>query len=235
MKDRVFTKPISKQFEFDEAVASVFDDMLGRSIPFYAEVLDLVCELSLSYAQPNCAITDLGCSTANTLLSIHKRAKFPLHLRGIDNSHAMIEQAKRKTEAYGADIELVEGDIVGSDFAKSRVFIANYMLQFIRPPQRVSLVKKIYDSLEEGGVFIFSEKIIYDNKSLNKKMIDLYLEFKKSHGYSDFEISQKREALENVLVPYTEYENMELMRTAGFSEVQTIFKYANFTTFLAIK
>ncbi|MDR2080993.1 MAG: carboxy-S-adenosyl-L-methionine synthase CmoA [Campylobacteraceae bacterium] len=235
MKDKIFKQPINKQFEFDESVASVFDDMLNRSIPFYAEVLNLVCELSLKYANENKAITDLGCSTANTLLSIAKKAKFPLRLRGIDNSEAMCERARQKIKAYGADIELINGDIMEQNFGMNSVIIANYMFQFIRPPKRVELAGKIYNSLDKGGICIFSEKIIYENKILNKKMIDLYLAFKKRQGYSDFEISQKRESLENVLVPYTENENIDMMKTAGFHEVVSVFKYANFATFLAVK
>ncbi|MDR2341429.1 MAG: carboxy-S-adenosyl-L-methionine synthase CmoA [Campylobacteraceae bacterium] len=235
MKDKVFEKPINKQFEFDENVVSVFDDMLSRSIPFYAEVLNLVCELVLRYATPNSSVIDLGCSTANTLLAISKKIPFPLRYVGIDNSLAMIEQARKKAQAYGVDIDFIEGDITKSDFGINSIVIANYTFQFIRPPQRLKLARKIYESLQSGGICIFSEKIIYENKTLNKNMIDLYLNFKKGHGYSDFEIAQKREALENVLVPYSEEENKELMKAAGFNEVQTIFKYANFATFLAIK
>ncbi|MDR1007722.1 MAG: carboxy-S-adenosyl-L-methionine synthase CmoA [Campylobacteraceae bacterium] len=235
MKDRVFAKPIDKQFEFDETVASVFDDMLSRSIPFYADVLNLVCELSLKYANENSTITDLGCSTANTLLSIAKSAKFPLHLKGIDNSEAMCERAHQKIKAYGANIEIINGDIMRQDFGVNSVIIANYMFQFVRPPKRAELARKIYRGLDKSGVCIFSEKIIYENKTLNKKMIDLYLAFKKQQGYSDFEIAQKRESLENVLVPYTEKENIDMMKTSGFDEVISVFKYANFATFLAVK
>jgi tRNA (cmo5U34)-methyltransferase len=235
LKDKVFEKQIDKQFEFDDKVASVFDDMLSRSIPFYGEVLNLVCELAVKYATPNSSIIDLGCSTANTLLSINKKTSFALRLVGIDNSAAMIEQARKKAQAYGADIDFIEGDITKSDFGINSVVIANYTFQFIRPPQRIKLAQKIYESLQKNGICIFSEKIIYENKTLNKRIIDLYLKFKKAHGYSDFEIAQKREALENVLVPYSEDENKELMKSVGFDEVQTIFKYANFATFLAIK
>ena len=96
-------------------------------------------------------------------------------------------------------------------------------------------MKKIYTSLKKNGIFIFSEKIISDNKKLNLQLIKKYLNFKKSQGYSDFEIIQKREALENVLVPYSEKENKKMIKKAGFSEVETIFRWANFATFIAIK
>ena len=233
--DKVFSEPISKQFEFDESVASVFDDMLDRSIPFYEENLALVADLVVCMTPPDGTVVDLGCSTANTLLAIHKRKQSALRLLGFDNAKAMLERAAKKVKGYGADIILEEADILKMNLPKSDCVIANYMLQFIRPPKRAELVEKIALSLSEKGCFLFSEKIIYEDKRLNKQMIDLYLEFKRKQGYSDFEIAQKREALENVLVPYTEIENKEMVLQAGFTRVETIFKWGNFATFLASK
>ncbi len=232
--DKIFTKPIKKQFEFDESVATVFDDMLERSIPFYKEVIELICDFLSLHLNSDAKIVDLGCSTANTLLHLYKKSH-DYNLVGIDNSSAMLKNARGKIAAYGAKIELIEGDITKVDFKDADAILANYMLQFIRPLKRAEFVKRVYNSLNDGGVFIFSEKIIYDDKVLNKEMIDLYYNFKKLQGYSEFEIAQKREALENVLVPYSEEENRSMVRDAGFRSVETIFKYANFTTFLALK
>jgi len=232
--DKVFTKPIKKQFEFDESVASVFDDMLERSIPFYKEVISLICDLVEMDCSKDAKIIDLGCSTANTLLHLYKKSH-QYSLIGIDNSEAMLENAAKKISAYGSNIKLINSDITKVDLSSANVIIANYMLQFIRPIQRDSFVTKIYNSLEDKGIFIFSEKIIFEDKVLNKQMIDLYYNFKKEQGYSEFEIAQKREALENVLVPYTEEENKKMILKAGFSRVESLFKYGNFITFLAKK
>jgi tRNA (cmo5U34)-methyltransferase len=109
------------------------------------------------------------------------------------------------------------------------------MLQFIRPLQRGDFVRKIYDALNPDGLFIFSEKIVFDDKVLNKEIIDLYYAFKRTQGYSDFEIAQKREALENVLIPYTEEENKAMLKDIGFTTIETIFKWGNFATFIAKK
>lgn len=233
--DKVFSEPISKQFEFDESVASVFDDMLDRSIPFYEENLSLVADIAVSMVPEKGTIIDLGCSTANTLLAIHKRKSYPLTLLGYDNAKAMLERARKKVRAYGAEIALEEADILTMSLPQNDCVIANYMFQFIRPPKRLELVKRIHESLNDKGILLFSEKIIYEDKRLNKIMIDLYLAFKRQQGYSDFEIAQKREALENVLVPYTEEENKEMVRQAGFKHVETIFKWGNFATYLAVK
>lgn len=232
--DKVFSKPIKKQFEFDENVASVFDDMLDRSIPFYKEVLQLVCDLVILNTKKDSKIIDLGCSTANTLLQLFKKEQDRV-LVGIDNSAAMLENARKKIQAYGAKIELIESDITTVSMQNCDAVIANYMLQFIRPLVRNEFVKKIYDSLNDKGIFVLSEKIIFEDKALNKQMIDLYYDFKRSRGYSDFEIAQKREALENVLVPYTKEENIKMLKSAGFTEIQSVFQFGNFITFIAKK
>ncbi len=233
--DKLFTKPIHKQFEFDEDVAVVFDDMLERSIPFYKEVIDLTCHFICLHVKEGAHVVDLGCSTANTLLALYKKSNKSYHLLGIDNAEAMLHLAQQKIHAYGAKIELQSADITEVALREQDVIIANYMLQFIRPLQRTAFVKKIYDALNPDGLFIFSEKIVFDDKVLTKQMIDLYYNFKREQGYSDFEIAQKREALENVLIPYTEDENKEMLKNAGFSTIETIFKWGNFVTFVAKK
>ncbi|HEX5623238.1 MAG TPA: carboxy-S-adenosyl-L-methionine synthase CmoA [Sulfuricurvum sp.] len=235
--DTLFTKPISKQFEFDADVAAVFDDMLSRSVPFYKESQQLTRRFSMNALQEGGRLIDLGCSTASLLLDVERSLKssVSVELIGIDNSPAMIDHARKKIEAYGSKILLVEGDILEYPFGRTNAVVCNYTLQFIRPMVRENLLCKIYDSLEEGGVFIFSEKVLSDNAKLNKQLIDCYYDFKKEQGYSEYEIVQKREALENVLIPYTMEENIAMAKKSGFSSCDVLFRWANFATFIACK
>jgi tRNA (cmo5U34)-methyltransferase len=235
-KDRVFERAPEKKFEFDETVAAVFDDMLNRSVPYYDEVIRLLTDLILSREREGLRVLDLGSSTARLLLALHSASAYPLRLRGIDNSPAMIDRARKKCAAFGAEeIELIEGDILEHPFGRQDVVVANYTLQFIRPLERPALVRKIHEALEEGGAFYFSEKVVFEDRLLDKKMIDIYYEYKRRQGYSDYEIAAKREALENVLIPFTIGENIRLCREAGFTRVDTLFQWANFVTFRALK
>jgi len=235
MNDKVFTKPIKKQFEFDEEVAAVFDDMLERSVPFYKESQKITEFFALKNLNENGVLYDLGCSTASLLLNIHRSLDVNAELIGLDNSEAMLAQAKRKCEAYGAKVDVLNADILDFDYKKADVIISNYTLQFIRPLVREELVKKIASSLKKEGVFIFSEKVISHHSKLNKDLIECYYDFKKEQGYSEYEIMQKREALENVLVPYSEEENIKMALNCGFSHCEVVFRWANFCTFIAIK
>lgn len=235
MKDKVFEKAIEKKFEFDEAVASVFDDMLSRSVPFYDEVRKLVISLILSEQEEGLKVLDLGSSTAKFLLDLHSKMDVKMQLKGLDNSQAMLDRAEQKCQAFGANIELELADMLAYDYDKEDIIVANYTLQFIRPMQRVELVKRLYDGLNDDGVFIFSEKVVFEDKKLDKELIDIYYEYKKEQGYSEYEIAQKREALENVLIPFTIKENIQMCKDAGFRHIETVFQWANFVTFVVKK
>ena len=235
MNDKVFAKPIKKQFEFDEEVAAVFDDMLERSVPFYKESQKITKFFTLKALRDGGRVYDLGCSTASLLIAIDKDRDVRAELIGIDNSVAMLERAQKKIEAFGADVDVRNGDILEYNYKEADVFISNYTLQFVRPLVREELVKKIAAALKKDGCFIFSEKVISHHPKLNKDLIECYYDFKKEQGYSEYEIMQKREALENVLVPYSEEENITMAENAGFSHCEVLFRWANFATFIAVK
>lgn len=261
-KDNIFCKKQTKQkaktqFCFDEKVASVFDDMLARSIPYYKDTVNLCVDfiaknMPKSNAQNKqssnktsaqktkkhidlARIYDIGCSTGNVLLELH--SKIQAEFIGIDSSKAMIEQATLKAKAYGANISFVCADCAEVEYKKARCFITNYTLQFIRPPKRAKFLAKIYDALESGGMLILSEKMTSLNASLDAQMIEYYHAYKAKNGYTKNEISTKREALENVLVPYSLQENIALLCEAGFlaHNIEVLFKWVNFGTIIAKK
>ena len=234
MRDKVFSKDIQKQFEFDDEVANVFDDMIDRSVPFYKENLYLSINIVKNYLKDGSRVLDLGSSTGTFLINLAKLNP-KLNLIGVDNSTAMIEQSIKKSKAFGVDIEFVETDFLEYDFKKNDLIVSNYTIQFIRPIKREKLIKKIYKSLKKGGLFLMSEKLISEDKKLNKILIDEYYSYKKTKGYSEYEIAKKREALENVLIPYTQQENKEMLKGAGFKHIEVIFRWCNFATFLAFK
>ena len=234
MKDNIFNKPIKKQFEFDEEVAGVFDDMLLRSVPFYKENLNLQLDILKNFLKENDKIIDLGSSTGTFLIELSKKIK-NLNLTGIDSSDAMIKKSKEKAKAFNSNAKFIKADFLDYDLSNSKAITANYTIQFIRPLRREKLIQKIYNSLENEGIFLMSEKLITQNKKLNKIMIDIYYQYKKQKGYSEYEIASKREALENVLIPYTMEENTEMLKNAGFRDIDVIFRWNNFATFIAFK
>jgi tRNA (cmo5U34)-methyltransferase len=238
MKDNLFkTKKIESDFKFDENVAEVFDNMLDRSIPHYREIIHLTCQIINEFSNPNAKIVDLGCSTGNTLIILSEELKSNGYtFTGVDNSNAMIDKANKKCHGYkDKNIKFIKKDITDFSLKGADVVILNYTLQFLRPIVREKLLTKIHTELNTNGLLILNEKLVFDNPIVNRKFINIYYNFKQSKGYSRLEIAKKREALENVLIPFTLEENKDLLKNAGFKTITTFFQWFNFAGFLAIK
>ncbi len=238
-KDEVFRddQPAA-DFAFGRKVAAVFDDMVDRSVPFYQEIQRMVAEMAADFAVENTNIYDLGCSTGTTMLNLDATVKKGVKFIGVDNSEEMLNKCREKLAARGfkREHELICADL-NQDVQitnASMVFLV-LTLQFVRPLYRDTLIKSIHQGLNENGCVILVEKVLGEDSVFNRLFIDYYYDLKKSNGYSELEISQKREALENVLVPYKLMENREMLLRAGFRYCDVFFKWYNFCGIIALK
>lgn len=239
MEDKVFSQPLAPaDFEFGANVASVFDDMLGRSVPFYAEMQRMIAEMATDFGVAGTNIYDLGCSTGTTMLSLDSSLPKGIKFIGIDNSEEMLKRCRQKLTKFGfeREHELRCADLNnGIDIVNASMVIMVLTLQFIRPLHRDHLISTILRGLNENGCLILVEKVLGEHSLFNRLFIKYYYDLKKRHGYSELEISQKREALENVLIPYKLLENRELLMRVGFREVDVFFKWYNFCGIVAVK
>lgn len=242
-EDRIFQQiNRTEDFTFDERVATVFDNMVSRSVPFYTEVQRLQSDLIVEYLpEKDGLVCDLGCSTGTTIEHIIKHPQCPQMAKfvGFDNSEPMLDKARAKLATAVAEerVSLRVADLSDlPELPPCNVVILNWTLQFVRPIDREHLLKNIYSALKPGGVLLLSEKILSNDAALNRLYIEHYLRFKKSQsGYTDAENQRKREALENVLIPYRLDENYLLLERAGFKRIDTYFRWLNFACLIAIK
>ncbi len=240
-RDRIFADLQSdlEAFVFDERVTGVFADMVRRSVPGYATAVAMSGVLAGRFAQPGSNIYDLGCSLGATTLAMHKHLdKSDCAIIGVDNSQAMIDAARQACMASdntGAGIHFVCADIRDEVIEDASVVAINYTLQFIPPAERDALVARIYSGMRPGGVLILSEKVVDKDPQVSERMTSLYLDFKRANGYSELEISQKRTALEKVLVPETEEEHRQRLGQSGFIDITRWFQCLNFSSWIACK
>lgn len=239
-QDKVFAIKDERihDFKFDAKVAGVFDDMVGRSVPFYDEIQKMTCDLTKDFAQKNSNIYDLGCSTGTTFHLLHPEIDESVAFIGIDNSKAMLEKARKKLVhvSEGRKLSLHHADIEnGYVLENASVVLMVLTLQFVRPLYREKIARKIYEGMNKNSALIIVEKLLSADSTLNRLFIDHYYEYKRVQGYSDTEIVQKREALENVLIPYRMEENVTLFKEAGFRHVEDFFRWYNFSGIVAVK
>ena len=237
--DNLFAQPLGKVpgFVFDQSVVDVFPDMISRSVPGYETIIAHCGELASRFVQPDTSCYDLGCSLGASSLAIAaglngRRAQ----IVAIDNSAAMLQRCGEiLSTTTGEHIRLVNQDICSADINNASMVVMNFTLQFIPIEQRTALLEKIYTGLNPGGCLVISEKLRFEPKSLDKLLSDLHHQFKRAQGYSDLEISQKRDAIENVLVPETLDTHIQRLRACGFQSASPWFQCFNFCSLIAIK
>jgi tRNA (cmo5U34)-methyltransferase len=239
-EDNIFASPLSEivDFVFDENVVDVFPDMINRSVPGYSTIINLLGIIAQQYAQPNTRLYDLGCSLGAASLSMrHHITADNCEIISIDNAQAMIERLDKIVQRDNSKtpVRTVCADIQDVDINNASVVVMNFTLQFIPLSERKEIMSKIYNGLNEGGCLILSEKLAFTEQKENESQIDLHHAFKKSNGYSDLEIAQKRSALENVLIPETQETHLQRLKETGFSQVFPWFQCFNFASFIAIK
>ena len=238
--DNLFSveKETVADFSFDEAVADVFPDMLRRSIPGYENIISMLGVLAGYHAQNETRVYDLGCSLGAATLSVHRQTReLSLQHICVDNYAAMIKRCASKLKRHmpAASVELICDDIQNIKIENASVVLLNFTLQFLPQATRLTLLKNIYKGLNSGGVLILSEKLMGDNTDVNQLFINWHHEFKRANGYSDLEISQKRAAIENVLIPDTLNAHQARLKEAGFSQVHQWFQAFNFSSLIALK
>jgi tRNA (cmo5U34)-methyltransferase len=235
--DQLFSKPLSapSAFRFDEDVVKVFPDMIERSVPGYATTLGTIRELAERCLQDGDRAYDLGSSLGAATLAMAAGAKgHDVELIGVDNSEAMLQECRHRLGDLPASTWQL-GDIREFKLKPCAMVVLNFTLQFVDPGYRGEILRRIYTALRPGGLLVLSEKLHFADHRLNQAMIDLHHEFKRANGYSDLEIAQKRNALENVLIPDTLQQHLERLQSAGFTSAEQWYQCFNFASILAVK
>ena len=239
-KDTLFSEPVEsiKPFAFDDQVVSVFEDMIQRSVPGYAELVKQIGLLSKEVVTPNSRVYDLGTSLGAVTLAVRRHVSDDsVAVIAVDSSPAMVKCCRELLEAYTSNVPVtvIEDDILNINIQDASLVVLNFTLQFIAPERREQLIKTIYEGLQPGGVLVLSEKIEFPGENIDKLIINLHEKFKRTQGYSELEISQKRDALQNVMLPETVSAHMQRLSSAGFNEISVWYQQYNFASLLAVK
>ena len=237
-QDRIFAQAEAEagSFEFNDEVADVFDDMLRRSVPGYAATIESIGTMASRYVQPGTKCYDLGCSLGAAALAMRQNIAVPgCEIIAVDMAPAMIRRCREIISTDDVDVSIVEDDVRQVAIAQASMIVMNYTLQFLSVEERDAMVRKICDGLVDGGIFVLSEKVIDEDRKVDELLVQLHHEFKRQNAYSDLEISRKRVALENVLIPESIATHRSRLRNAGFRHVGVWLRHFNFVSMVAVK
>jgi tRNA (cmo5U34)-methyltransferase len=223
------------RWTFGGKVSESFDSHVARSVPLYREGHDLVAKVSDFFLQDGSVVYDLGCSTGELARRLAERHQGRnLRIVGVDCEAGMIAKAVEKCAAF-PEVELRCGDVRELEFEPADLVVAYLTMQFIRPRFRQDVFERIHRALNWGGAFLLFEKVRGPDARFQDLLTALYTDFKLDQGYSEVEIIAKSRSLKGVLEPFSTRGNVEMLERAGFTDHMTIFKYACFECFLAIK
>ncbi|MGH8195170.1 MAG: carboxy-S-adenosyl-L-methionine synthase CmoA [Woeseiaceae bacterium] len=241
-KDEIYASDSadSSPFEFNEAVARVFPDMLQRSIPGYAATIEAIGALAAKCVPAGTRCYDLGCSLGAAALAMQRNISDPgCRIVAVDSAPAMVKRCRvaiaERSGAGGPEISVIEGDIRDVAIGEASMVVMNYTLQFLPLAERVGMLRKVGDGMIDGGLLVLSEKVVDADASVEALLADLQHDFKRRNAYSELEISRKRAALEDVLIPETADAHLARLADAGFRHAGVWLKYFNFVSFMAIK
>ncbi|MEZ5435058.1 MAG: carboxy-S-adenosyl-L-methionine synthase CmoA [Pseudomonadales bacterium] len=238
MRDNIYANTLNNiaGFRFDESVAAVFPDMIQRSVPGYSNIITMTGLLAARHAQDHTRCYDLGCSLgASTLSMMANLRDRPIEFIAVDNSPAMLERCQKIFAAQTAQYQLLDKNLQDVAIENASMVVLNFTLQFVPQQDRERVIKGIYAGMLPGAALVLSEKICFDNPAMQQLTTDLYHDFKMTNGYSALEVSQKRTALENVLLPETVTAHETRLRSTGFNNIGVWFQCFNFISLVAIK
>lgn len=239
-QDRIFAEMAAEagSFEFNDDVAEVFPDMLRRSIPGYEASIRAIGTLASRYVQPGSRCYDLGCSLGAATLAMQQNISVPgCQIIAVDLAPAMIQRCREIIAASDSDVDvsIVEDDVRQITIEQASMVVMNYTLQFLSLEERDAMIGNIFDGLNDGGILVLSEKVLDEDDEVEKLLVAMHDEFKRQNAYSDLEISRKRTALENVLIPETISMHRTRLENAGFRHVGIWLRQFNFVSIIATK
>ena len=204
-KDKVYSQAQAHivDFAFTSEVADVFPDMIRRSVPGYETVIPLTGLIAARELVDHDLVLDLGCSLGATSQALLSQSTLPnIRVVGVDNSQPMIDRAQalnqdRRAEFVLADIKDI---VMEPEYQGAKVILLNFVLQFFDPGTRMTILQGLKDLLCDNGLLIISEKVKNRDADLHAFYDQTHLAWKQANGYSGLEISQKRTALENVMI-----------------------------------
>ncbi|MGH2938299.1 MAG: methyltransferase domain-containing protein [Solirubrobacterales bacterium] len=230
-----------ESWEFDEEVAQVFDDMLSRSIPQYDVMRQAVSDLASRFlikadpADRNPIVVDLGASRGEALAPLVELFRGAADYHAVEVSAPMLEELRRRFDSSVVDVHDFDLRNGYPDVGIADATLAILTIQFTPIEHRQRIIRDVYKHTRDGGAFLFVEKVLGQSAELDELMKKLYYDLKGKNGYSPEQIERKRLSLEGVLVPVTAKWNEDLLRSAGFSEVDCFWRWQNFAGWLAIK
>jgi len=219
-----------------------FDEHINWSIRGYGDLLSDVIAFSRYFVENDTNVVDIGCSTGKltqALIEYNHEIAPDANYVGVEVAEGFFSDLDKRVEKIKKKVlspwvEFIYDDIRNYEFENCSLVTSLFTLQFMPKKDRGNVIQKIYDGLNDGGGFIFSEKIDSENSRIQDMMTFNYYDYKRQKFKYD-DIMSKEQTLRHMLKPNTWNEIEEMIYSAGFKAVEQCWRNYNFLGAIAIK
>ncbi len=221
-----------------------FDTHIKNSIRGYSGLLDDVVNFSQYFIEDETNVVDIGCSTGKltqSLMEYNCEITPDARYVGVEVAEGFFKDLDKKADQIykkglpiRAFVEFIYDDIRNYKFENCSLVTSLFTLQFMPKKDRTKVIQDIYDGLNEGGGFIFAEKIDCENSRIQDMMTFNYYDYKRQKFEYD-DIMTKERTLRHMLKPDTIKKLEQMLLDAGFTQIQRFWQNHLFVGIIAIK
>jgi tRNA (cmo5U34)-methyltransferase len=214
-----------------------FDTHIDLSIRGYSNLIDDVLKLSEYFVEDDTHVIDIGCSTGKMLRSMISQNSFAKRAvyTGIELEKKFVDGWKLEMIAdFTPNLYLLNEDVRDFNFDNCSFVSSIFTLMFMPPHQRELVIKNVYNGLNSGGAFVFSEKTMADSAKIQDIRTFTYYDYKRTN-FTTIDIMDKEKTLRSMAKPNTRDELLNMCKAAGFSKIESFWQNHAFVGFLAIK
>lgn len=237
MKKIMHGKPSgNKDHAFSFGTVDDFDEHIDKSVRGYSDLIRDVKSMAQYFITSDTKMIDVGCSTGKMLSEIENsnRESIPdVEYVGIECCENMI-----KNQIENSNISYFNDDVRNyKDWMNVSLVTSIFTLQFISHAARIPIVTAINRSLNDGGAFIFAEKVLSENSRVQDMLTFMHYDHKRKY-FEDEDILDKEKSLRHMLRPCSVDGLVGLhsvVQRAGFSKIEPFWRNFNFVGYIAIK
>jgi tRNA (cmo5U34)-methyltransferase len=214
--------------------AGDFDEHIAASIPLYAGLRAQVVALSRRFVQEATTVVDVGCSTGTLLRRIRDHnlnARPSAHYVGIDLEPAF---ASSWEELSAPDLEFHCCDAREFEFDRVSLALSLFTVQFVPPPDKLGLLRRVRNGLVDGGALIVAEKTYAESGRLEDAIGGAFRSAKRA-AFSDQQVLDKEEQLQGRMTLWTERELRDALREVEFREAERFWGSYQFLALVAVR
>lgn len=216
---------VSSHFEKE---AFVYDDLILRLIPNYDEQHEVINRLLPFPSATKLTALDLGCGTG--ILSFLILKKFTeATVVAYDLAENMLKVCQSNLEKYKERLILKQGDFGSDEIGQGYdIILSGLSIHHLNNAGKKVLYKRLYESLNPGGIFINREIVLGETPNLTERYHQIWRDYIRSNGEDD-EMWFNKYIEEDI--PASVGDQLDWLKEAGFVDVGCHWRYINFAIF----